>query len=79
MRRLEDEASKRLRTGLTPLVIEPLGPKSTVYRYDPTRPDAIAARQVVDDVLQRAQGRTDPRSSERRLRRSSQARDTSIF
>ena len=57
----EQEALERLRTGLTPLVIEPIGPGSSVYRYDPTRPEASVARQVVDDVLQRAQGRTDPR------------------
>jgi len=57
----EEDALKRLRTGLTPLVIEPGGPARSVYRYDPTRPEASVARQVVDDVLQRAQGRTDPR------------------
>jgi ABC-type multidrug transport system permease subunit len=59
----EDETARRLLTGLTPLVIEPRGPKSSVYHYDPTRPEASAARQVVDDVLQRADGRTDPRPS----------------
>jgi ABC-2 type transport system permease protein len=58
-----EKAKKRLRTGLTPLVIEPRGPKSAVYEYDPTRPEASAARQVVDDVLQRSEGRTDPRPS----------------
>ena len=31
------------------------------YRYDPTRPEATAARQVVDDILQEAAGRVDPR------------------
>ncbi len=62
-RRRPDEASLRLKNGLTPLVIEPLGPKSSAYHYDPTRPDASAARQVVDDVLQRASGRVDPRST----------------
>ena len=50
----EDEASKRLKTGLTPLVIEPRGPTSSVYHFDPTRPEASAARQVMDDVLERA-------------------------
>jgi len=59
----EDEAIKRLNTGKTPLVIEPLGSESWTYRYDPTRPEASAARQVVDDVLQQAAGRTNPRST----------------
>jgi ABC-2 type transport system permease protein len=59
----QDEAFQRLSNGLTPLVIEPLGPRSSEYHYDPTRPDASAARQVVDDVLQRASGRVDPRST----------------
>jgi ABC-2 type transport system permease protein len=31
------------------------------YRYDPTRADGRTARLIVDDVLQRAAGRTDPR------------------
>ncbi len=55
-----EEAITRLKTGETPLVIEPSGPESWVYHYDPTRPEANTARQVVDDVLQRAAGRTDP-------------------
>jgi ABC-2 type transport system permease protein len=58
-----DEATKRLRTGVTPLYIEPQGPRSSVYHFDPTRPEASAARQVLDDVLERAQGRTDVRDS----------------
>jgi ABC-2 type transport system permease protein len=59
----DEEASTRLKTGLTPMVIEPHGPKSSVYRYDPTRPEAVVARQVVDDVLERASGRLDLRST----------------
>jgi ABC-2 type transport system permease protein len=55
-----EECLKRLSTGKTPLVIEPLGSDSWSYRYDPTRPDASAARQTVDDILQRAAGRTNP-------------------
>src|SRR5262249_58585695 len=47
----------------TPLVIEALGSESWAYRYDPTRPEAAAARQVVDDLLQRAAGRADPRDT----------------
>jgi ABC-type multidrug transport system permease subunit len=58
-----EEAMKRLETGQTPLVIEPLGNRSSVYHYDPTRPEATAARQILDDVLERAEGRKDVRSS----------------
>ena len=54
---------KRLNTGTTSLVIEPMGSDSWSYHYDPTRPDAVAARQMIDDVLQRAAGRKDPRAT----------------
>ena len=56
----EADAIKRLNTGKTPLVIEPKGSESIVYRYDPTRPEAAAARQTIDEILQRARGRKDP-------------------
>ncbi len=56
----EAEAMKRLKTGKTPLVIEPTGSESCAYRYDPTRPEAAAARQMIDDILQRARQRKDP-------------------
>jgi len=47
-----------LRTGKVALLVEEGdGP---VYRFDPTRPDARAARLEVDDALQRAAGRVDP-------------------
>jgi ABC-type multidrug transport system permease subunit len=58
--RPEAEARQRLRTGQTPLVIEPGTGGGVTYRYDATRPDAVAARAAVDDVLQRAKGRIDP-------------------
>jgi ABC-type multidrug transport system permease subunit len=35
-------------------------PLAVVYRFDPTRPEARAARAAVDDALQRAAGRSDP-------------------
>lgn len=47
-----------LRTGKISLLVEADG--GTVYRFDPTRPDARAARLEVDDALQRAAGREDP-------------------
>jgi ABC-type multidrug transport system permease subunit len=59
----EAEATKRLNTGKTPLVIEPTGSESCTYRYDPTRPEAAAARQTIDDILQRAKHRQDPVST----------------
>jgi ABC-type multidrug transport system permease subunit len=59
----EPEALKRLNTGKTPLVIEPLGSESWTYRYDPTRPEAAAGRQLLDDVLQESFGRKNPRAT----------------
>jgi ABC-type multidrug transport system permease subunit len=56
-----EEARNRLYTGKTPLVIEPLGSESWIYRFDPTRPEASLARQAIDDILQQAAGRTNPR------------------
>src|SRR3954471_1688066 len=46
-----DEANRRLPTGNTPLVVEPKGSR-IVYRYDPTRPEGVAARGAIDDILQ---------------------------
>jgi ABC-2 type transport system permease protein len=50
-------AAHDLRSAKVALVIAP-GPPRT-YRYDHTRPEARLARVLVDDVLQRAEGRTD--------------------
>jgi len=47
-----------LRTGKISLLVENDG--GPVFRFDPTRPDARAARLEVDDALQRAAGREDP-------------------
>jgi ABC-2 type transport system permease protein len=58
------EAARRLRTGDVVLAIEATaapGPgHPVVYRYDPTRPEALAVRRLVDDRLQRHAGRGDP-------------------
>lgn len=56
---LEDPAaaSRDLRSAKVALVIV-AGPPRT-YRYDETRPEARLARVLVDDVLQRAEGRVD--------------------
>ena len=47
----------RLRTGRIALLVVPGDP--LVYRYDSTRTESGLARLEVDDVLQRAQGRSD--------------------
>ena len=57
-----DSAAQLLRTGTAALVLAARGTDSAgvpriEYRYDPARPEARAARQVVDEVLQRAMGR----------------------
>jgi ABC-type multidrug transport system permease subunit len=57
----EEEAKKRLDTGKAVLEVIPTGPESWDYRYDPTRPEATAARQVIDNILQEAAGRENPR------------------
>lgn len=57
----EAEAKKRLRFGGTTLVVRPTADGASMdYWFDPTRPDGVAARAAVDDVLQRAAGREDP-------------------
>lgn len=58
-----EEANRRLLTGKTPLVIEQKG-SQVVYRYDPTRPEGVAARGAIDDIVQRANGRIDPIATE---------------
>jgi len=57
---VEDEGAARgeLRAGKIVLVVVPEEPRT--YRYDETRPEARLARLLVDDRLQRAEGRTDP-------------------
>jgi len=51
-------ARQELRTGKVSLVIIPGEPRT--YRYDETRPGGRLARVLVDDVLQRSEGRRDP-------------------
>lgn len=60
----EAEALTRLQTGKTPLVVRPGEGGNISYRYDPTRPEAAAARETVNDVVQRAAGRSDPVATE---------------
>ena len=52
------EAHEALRIGKVSLVVG--AGQSRVYEFDPTRPESRMARALVDDALQRAEGRTDP-------------------
>ncbi len=60
------QGDERLRLGKLTLLVLPQGEPAAgalpavEYRYDPTRPDGLAARSRVDDALQRAAGRVDP-------------------
>jgi ABC-type multidrug transport system permease subunit len=53
-----EDARTALRVGKVSIVVAPGSPRS--YEFDPARPESRLARALVDDVLQRAQGRTDP-------------------
>ncbi|HET9527180.1 MAG TPA: ABC transporter permease [Pyrinomonadaceae bacterium] len=53
-----DEAAHALRSGKVSIVVKPRD-ESFDYRFDPTRPESRAARLMVDDVLQRGEGRAD--------------------
>jgi ABC transporter DrrB family efflux protein len=52
------EADQGLRLGKVALVVVP--GDAYAYRFDPTRPDSLLARQRVHDALERAAGRVDP-------------------
>lgn len=53
-----DQAASALRLGKIAVIVIP--GNSYEYRYDPTRPDSLLARSVVDNALQKAAGRQDP-------------------
>lgn len=58
----ETEALRRLRTGEAVLSVQlprEHESDSVTYRYDPSHPEALALRRLVDDVLQTAAGRRD--------------------
>ncbi len=65
-------ARNELRTGRVALVVLPGDP--WVYWFDPTRPESRLARLAVDDALQSAAGRSDPRPSEIREMREKGSR-----
>lgn len=52
------EAAQALRSGRVSIVVRPAN-DSIEYRFDPTRPESRTARLIVDDVLQRGEGRAD--------------------
>jgi ABC-type multidrug transport system permease subunit len=62
------EAREALRAGKVSVVVGRLPPQavsaqerpSRIYQFDPTRPDSRMARAIVDEALQRAEGRADP-------------------
>jgi len=61
-----NEAREALRVGKVSVVVgkqnaNAPGPgHPRIYQFDPTRPESRMARAVVDDALQRAEGRADP-------------------
>jgi ABC-type multidrug transport system permease subunit len=57
----DDSAGARaLRTGKIALLVIPPGEYPVEYRFDDSRPESRSARRMVDDALQRANGRQDP-------------------
>ena len=60
----EVECARRLRTGKTAIVVVVSGDEKPAdivveYLFDPTRPESILARRIVDDAVQAANGRVD--------------------
>jgi len=53
------EAHEALRAGKVALIV--VAGQSRTYEFDPTRPESRVARAVVDDALQRSEGRRDAR------------------
>lgn len=60
--RLADDsaAAQALRTANVALVVAPGANGGVEYRFDPSRPDARAARLAADGAIQRGAGRQDP-------------------
>jgi ABC-2 type transport system permease protein len=60
----EEQSRLALRSGKVGLVLVPPAQPGGVlgYRFDPTRAETRLARSTVDDVIQRAAGRRDPRA-----------------
>jgi ABC-type multidrug transport system permease subunit len=56
----DSAADRALRNADVALVVAPGDGGGIEYRYDPSRPDGRAARQLADDAIQRGAGRADP-------------------
>jgi ABC-type multidrug transport system permease subunit len=58
-----DEAARELRAGRVSLIVVPpkVPGEKLVYRFDPSRAEARAARATVNQILQRAAGQAEPR------------------
>src|SRR5213595_173034 len=57
---LEAEPARlAMRTGKAALVVNAMSAKHVEYEYDDTRPDSRVARLLVDDIIQRGNGRPD--------------------
>ncbi len=54
-----EDLQQALRRGAVSVIVASAGTDGVVYHFDPTNPEGQVARGVVDDVLQRAAGRTD--------------------
>jgi len=73
MRGIFEICKKRLRKGETTLVVqsEPVTgaslPYQITYLYDPVRPESGLAEKAVDEVLQKASGRTNPLKTEAKI------------
>ncbi|MEO8799776.1 MAG: ABC transporter permease [Polyangiaceae bacterium] len=52
-------AHEALRTGKVGLVVKATGPAGYTYEYDPTRPESRLARALVDDAIEKGEGRKD--------------------
>ncbi len=59
----KSESLDRLRRNKTSLVVEPDPDGGYIYHFDPSNPQGRAAREAIDDLLQRAAGRVDPVSA----------------
>ena len=57
----QDECRRRLRTGKSAIVVVVSGVEDLAieYLFDPTRPESVLARRIVDDAVQAANGRVD--------------------
>lgn len=54
-----ESGEKRVTTGKTPLLVSAASSDRVQYRFDPTRPEAAAARSAFDQALQEVNGRKD--------------------